>query len=515
MAAILLIGCTGCGSKKSHVRTITNVSYDPTREFYEAYNPLFEKYYKEKTGKEVNIIQSHGGSGAQARSVVEGCNADVVTLALEHDITLIEQTGLIEKGWEQEFADDSSPYTSTIVFLVRKGNPKQIKDWDYTAAIHPDNPEFAEARSQGLPMLSRAELLGQIMDNYNNSVAVAGTHGKTTTTSMISEILLAAKSDPTITVGGILPSIGGNLRVGHSGIFVSEACEYTNSFLNFRPKYSIILNVEAEHLDFFKDINDIRRSFRKFAGNTLADGATIINGEIADHQELTDGLPQQIITYGFDDSCEYYADNLTYDDKACPSFTAMHNKEAICEIRLAVPGRHNAGNAMAAIALACTMGISTDAIIRGLDAFHGANRRFQYKGTVDGVTIIDDYAHHPTEIRATLTAAQKYPHKRLVLVFQPHTYSRTKAFLDDFAEVLSMADVIVLADIFAAREQNTFGVSSKDILERLTAKGKDAHYFPSFEEIEKFLLKNCMNGDLLITMGAGNVVEIGESLLGK
>ena len=360
----------------------------------------------------------------------------------------------------------------------------------YTAAIHPDNPEFAEARSQGLPMLSRAELLGQIMDNYNNSVAVAGTHGKTTTTSMISEILLAAKSDPTITVGGILPSIGGNLRVGHSGIFVSEACEYTNSFLNFRPKYSIILNVEAEHLDFFKDINDIRRSFRKFAGNTLADGATIINGEIADHQELTDGLPQQIITYGFDDSCEYYADNLTYDDKACPSFTAMHNKEAICEIRLAVPGRHNAGNAMAAIALACTMVISTDAII-------------------------DDYAHHPTEIRATLTAAQKYPHKRLVLVFQPHTYSRTKAFLDDFAEVLSMADVIVLADIFAAREQNTFGVSSKDILERLTAKGKDAHYFPSFEEIEKFLLKNCMNGDLLITMGAGNVVEIGESLLGK
>ena len=377
------------------------------------------------------------------------------------------------------------------------------------------NPEFAEARSQGLPMLSRAELLGQIMDNYNNSVAVAGTHGKTTTTSMISEILLAAKSDPTITVGGILPSIGGNLRVGHSGIFVSEACEYTNSFLNFRPKYSIILNVEAEHLDFFKDINDIRRSFRKFAGNTLADGATIINGEIADHQELTNGLPQQIITYGFDDSCEYYADNLTYDDKACPSFTAMHNKEAICEIKLAVPGRHNAGNAMAAIALACTMGISTDAIIRGLDAFHGANRRFQYKGTVDGVTIIDDYAHHPTEIRATLTAAQKYPHKRLVLVFQPHTYSRTKAFLDDFAEVLSMADVIVLADIFAAREQNTFGVSSKDILERLTAKGKDAHYFPSFEEIEKFLLKNCMNGDLLITMGAGNVVEIGESLLGK
>lgn len=385
----------------------------------------------------------------------------------------------------------------------------------YTAAIHPDNPEFAEAKAQGLPMLSRAELLGEIMDNYRNSVAVAGTHGKTTTTSMISEILLAANADPTITVGGILPSIGGNLRNGQSDIFVSEACEYTNSFLNFRPKYSIILNVEAEHLDFFKDLDDIRRSFHRFAANTQADGATIINGEIADYGKLTEGLPQQIITYGLDDSCEYHAANLTFNEKACPTFTAMHNDQVLCEITLSVPGRHNASNAMAAIALACTMGVPSDAIIRGLDAFHGANRRFQYKGTVDGVTIIDDYAHHPTEIRATLTAAKNYPHKRLVLVFQPHTYSRTKAFLDDFAEVLSLADVIVLADIFAAREQNTFGVSSKDILTRLQEKGKNAYYFPSFEEIEKFLLKNCMNGDLLITMGAGNVVEIGEALLGK
>ena len=298
-------------------------------------------------------------------------------------------------------------------------------------------------------------------------------------------------------------------------MFVSEACEYTNSFLNFRPKYSIILNVEAEHLDFFKDLDDIRHSFRKFAGNTLADGATIINGEIDNYQALTDGLPQQIITYGFDPSFDFYATDLTYDDKACPHFTAMHDGKKLAEIKLSVPGRHNASNALAAIALAVTMGLDTDAIVKGLDAFGGANRRFQYKGSVDGVTVIDDYAHHPTEIRATLTAAENYPHKRLVLVFQPHTYSRTKAFLDDFADVLSMADVVVLADIFAAREQNTFGVSSKDILARLKAKGTESYYFPSFEEIEKFLLKKCMNGDLLITMGAGNVVEIGEAILGK
>ncbi|MDY2589099.1 MAG: UDP-N-acetylmuramate--L-alanine ligase [Agathobacter sp.] len=385
----------------------------------------------------------------------------------------------------------------------------------YTAAIHEDNPEFAQAKAQGLPMLSRAELLGQIMDNYEQSIAVAGTHGKTTTTSMISQILLEAKTDPTITVGGILEAINGNLRVGESEVFISEACEYTNSFLNFRPKYSIILNVEAEHLDFFKDLDDIRKSFHKFAANTLADGATIINGEIDNYTEIVKGLPQRIITYGLNSSYDYYAENITYDEKACAIFSVMHDGQKIMDVHLNVPGKHNVSNSLAAIALCDIMDIPNEAVISGLLKFGGANRRFQYKGKIDGITIIDDYAHHPTEIKATLTAAANYPHERLVLVFQPHTYSRTKAFLDDFAEVLSMADVVVLADIYAAREQNTYGVSSKDILNLLKKKGTEAYYLPSFEEIEKFLLKNCINGDLLITMGAGNVVEIGEALLGR
>ena len=431
---------------------------------------------------------------------------------------------LLEKGFtisgsdskESDLTDILTSKGATIFYGQKAENIiPGIQLVVYTAAIHEDNPEFAEAKAQQLPMLSRAQLLGQIMDNYEKSIAVAGTHGKTTTTSMISEILMAAKADPTISGGGILPSIGGNLRVGASSVFVSEACEYTNSFLNFRPKYSIILNVEAEHLDFFKDLDDIRHSFRKFAGNTLADGATIINGEITNYEELTHNLPQEIITYGFDSSFDFYATDVTYNEKACPAFTVMHHDKKVADIQLSVPGRHKASNALAAVALAVTMGLDTDAIVRGLDAFGGANRRFQYKGIVDGVTVIDDYAHHPTEIRATLSAAENYPHQRLVLVFQPHTYSRTKAFLDDFADVLSMADVVVLADIFAAREQNTYGVSSKDILSRLKAKGTEAYYFPSFEEIEKFLLKNCVNGDLLITMGAGNIVEIGEALLGK
>ena len=385
----------------------------------------------------------------------------------------------------------------------------------YTAAIREDNPEFIEAKRQGIPMLTRAELLGQIMDNYERSIAVSGTHGKTTTTSMISQILLAACQDPTITVGGILQAIHGNLRIGKSEVFISEACEYTNSFLSFKPKYSIILNVEAEHLDFFKDLADIRNSFRLFAGNTKADGATIINGEIENYQELVADMPQQVITYGLSETCDYYPANISYDDHACASYTAMYKGTAIMDVKLNVPGRHNVSNSLAAIALCRLMGISEEAILTGLVQFGGADRRFQYKGVKDGITVIDDYAHHPTEIRATLTAAANYPHDRLVLVFQPHTYSRTVAFLDDFADVLSMADVVVLAEIYAAREKNTFGVSSKDIQQKLLARGKECYFFPAFEEIEKFISANCINGDLLITMGAGNVVEIGENFLSK
>ena len=385
----------------------------------------------------------------------------------------------------------------------------------YTAAIREDNPEFIEVKNRQIPMLTRAELLGQIMDNYEKSIAVAGTHGKTTTTSMISQILLEAKADPTISVGGMLQAIGGNIRVGNSEVFISEACEYTNSFLNFKPKYEIILNVEAEHLDFFKDLDDVRASFKKFASNTLSNGVTIINGQIENYEALVKDMPQKVVTFGLSEKFDYYSTNISYNDKACASFTAMHGKEKLFDVTLSVPGEHNVSNALSAIALADIIGLPKEAIIAGLLKFGGADRRFQYKGTKNGVTIIDDYAHHPTEIKATLTAAKNYPHKRLVLVFQPHTYSRTQAFLKDFAEVLSMADVVVLAEIYAAREKNTIGISSKDILKLLEEKGTEGYYFETFDEIEKFLSKKCMNGDLLITMGAGNVVEIGENLLNK
>jgi len=410
---------------------------------------------------------------------------------------------LEKRGVKVYYGQIASNITSDIDLVV------------YTAAIREDNEEWQAAKNANIPMLTRAQLLGQIMDNYQNSIAVSGTHGKTTTTSMISQVLLEANTDPTITVGGILSAIDGNLRVGESEVFISEACEYTNSFLNFRPKYSIILNVEAEHLDFFKDLEDVRNSFKKFAANTRPNGATIINGEIDDYEALIEGLPHKVITYGFDTRFDYYAKDITFDERACGIFTVMHEGKALMKVHLNVPGMHNVSNALATIALAELMELPQEEVLVGLRKFGGANRRFQYKGQINGITVIDDYAHHPTEIQATLDASKNFKHERLVLVFQPHTYTRTQAFLKEFAEVLSQADILVLADIYAAREKNTIGISSKDLLELVKEKGTECYYFPSFEEIEKFLLKNCMNGDLLITMGAGNVVEIGESLLGK
>lgn len=385
----------------------------------------------------------------------------------------------------------------------------------YTAAIHPDNPEFAEVKRRGIPMLSRAELLGQMMRNYKHAIAVSGTHGKTTTTSMISEIFLKADNDPTISVGGILNSIGGNIRVGGPEFFVTEACEYTNSFLSFYPTMTVILNIEEDHLDFFKDIQDIRHSFRLFAGQTAEDGMVIINGDIEKVQEITADTKARVITFGHDAACDYTAAEITYNEYACPSFDLIVRGERICRLQLSVQGEHNVYNALAAVAAAAESGISYEKIAEGLAAYTGTNRRFEKKGELNGVIIIDDYAHHPQEIEATLKAAQNYPHKRIWCVFQPHTYTRTKAFLEGFAEALSFADCVVLADIYAARETDTLGVSSADIAALLKKKGTEAWYLPSFSEIEEFLLEHCIPGDLLITMGAGDIVKVGENLLSR
>ena len=431
---------------------------------------------------------------------------------------------LLEEGFTISGSDSKkSPLTTlleskgaTLYYGQRASNIKDSVDVVvYTAAIHPDNPEFSCAKEKGIPMLTRAQLLGQIMRNYDTPIAVSGTHGKTTTTSMISHILLKGDCDPTISVGGILPAIGGNIRVGNSETFLTEACEYTNSFLSFFPKISIILNIDADHLDFFKDIDDIRHSFRKFAELLPADGALIINADTPKYEEIIKELPCRVITYSLEKEADYTADNITYDEFGHASFRVLHNGSPIGTCSLKVPGIHNVSNALASIACGQLLALSDEVIFEGLKSFTGTDRRFQYKGQIGGVTIIDDYAHHPTEIEATLHAAKNYPHKKIWCVFQPHTYTRTKALLPEFAKALSLADHVVLADIYAARETDNLGISSADLQKLIADLGTPCEYFPTFDEIENFLLENCTQGDLLITMGAGDVVNIGEQLLGK
>ena len=429
--------------------------------------------------------------------------------------------GLEQKGIRVFYGQREENITSDIDCVV------------FTSAIHENNPEYIATMKQNLPHLSRAELLGQLMRNYRTSIAVSGTHGKTTTTSMISEILLQADLDPTLSIGGIYKGIGSNIRVGGSHFLVTEACEYTNSFLSFFPTVGIILNIEEDHLDFFKDLADIRHSFREFAKLLPGDGCLIINADIPDWQEIAEGLPCRVITYSLEASstggtspdhadaalADYYPTDITYDELGHPSFTAnaaasCNPAEPVRKFHLQVSGEHNVSNALAALALADLMGVNSSVTAKALHDFTGTDRRFELKGHIGGVTIIDDYAHHPTEITATLKSAQNYPHKTLWCVFQPHTYTRTKAFLDDFAKALCLADKIVLADIYAARETDTLNISSRTLQTKIKDLGGECYYFPSFDEIENFLLQNCTNGDLLITMGAGDVVKIGENLLG-
>ena len=417
-----------------------------------------------------------------------------------------------------EITETLEAHGISVYIGQRKENiTEDIRVVVFTAAIHPDNPEYVRTQELGIPSLTRAQLLGEIMRGYASSIAIAGTHGKTTTTSMISEILMRAGCDPTISVGGILDSIGGNVRIGSSEYMVAEACEYTNSFLSMTPMIGIILNIDADHLDFFKDLSDIRHSFRLFAERIPAAGTLIINSDISDLEELTRGLSCRIVTFGSNaERSDYYPQRIQYNERACPSYTCCHTAAGIRTQRVAlgVPGEHNVINSLAAIAAADLLGIPRKETAAALAAFGGTERRFEYKGTWNGVRVIDDYAHHPTEIRATLQAAQGLEHDRIFCIFQPHTYTRTKALLDEFAAALTLADVVILADIYAARETDTLGVSSELLACRIRGLGhRETYWFPSFEEILDFVRQNCRNGDVLITMGAGNVTEIGPLLL--
>ena len=393
--------------------------------------------------------------------------------------------------------------------------PGECKVVVYSAAVGRDNPELKEAERRGIPAIDRAEMVGDIMLHYNRSVSVAGTHGKTTTTSMMSLIFLEEGLDPTVSVGGVLDAIGGNFRDGDLGNMVIESCEYTDSFLKFHPTHALITNIEAEHLDYFKNLENERESFKKFAGLLPENGLLVVEKSIPDYISLFKDVKCPVINYSLSDTtADYYAADVTYDEYDRGSFMLMHKGEPVIRLSLSVVGEHNVSNATGAAALALEMGISGEAVAKGIGKFTGTKRRFEKKGEFKGVTIIDDYAHHPTEMTATLKAAAQYPHRKIWCTFQPHTYSRTISFKDEICEALSLADRVVLLDIYAAREKDPGTISSLMLTEELKSRfGKEAYYFSSFLEAEKFLSDSCEPGDLLITMGAGNVVKIGEDLL--
>ena len=375
-----------------------------------------------------------------------------------------------------------------------------------TAAVHDDNPEIAAALAAGIPVFERAEAWGSIMRRYQDALCISGTHGKTTTTSMCTHIALAAGVDPTVMIGGTLPLLGTGHRVGKGSTIILESCEYCNSFLSFFPTVAVILNVEADHLDFFKDLEDVQNSFRAFADLVPSTGYVLANGEDANTMKALGGK-EGILTFGVEKG-DFHTENLTWND-GFPTFDLVHDGVKVTRITLQVPGIHNVKNAVAAASASLILGISPMAIQKGLDDFRGAGRRFEFKGTVKGADIYDDYAHHPGELKALLDMAGTLGYRRVICAFQPHTYTRTKALFREFAQVLGQADITYLAEIFAAREKNDVGISSQDLADAVPGAKAAA----SFEELTDWLYEDARPGDLILTVGAGNIYTVGEELV--
>lgn len=383
----------------------------------------------------------------------------------------------------------------------------------YTAAVKSDNEELIRAKELNIPIIERAPFLGYIMKQYKKSIAVAGTHGKTTTTSMISVILEEARVDPTILVGGELDAIGGNVKVGNSPYFITEACEYVESFLHFSPYIGIILNIEEDHLDYFTDIEHIKKAFYKFAKLVPKNGYLLAKGDSENVHSILKDLDCNISTFGLSEDCHWQAINIGYNEFGLGYFDVLYRGKHFGHFQLSVPGLHNVVNSLSAIGCAYYLDIPIDIIKSGLLAYRGTHRRFELKGKIQDITVIDDYAHHPTEIKATLEAAKRYPHKKMWCVFQPHTYTRTITLLKEFSTAFEMADEIIIADIFAAREKDTGLIHSKDLTKAITDTGKNAYYLGDFQSIVTFLLENIAPGDMVLTMGAGNINQVGSLLL--
>lgn len=383
----------------------------------------------------------------------------------------------------------------------------------YSAAIKEDDPEMLEAKKLNIPTIERADFLGALTRCYEDTICISGTHGKTTTTSMISLCFIEALKDPSIQVGAVLKDLNGNYRVGNTEHFIIEACEYVESFLKFSPKAEIILNIDNDHLDYFKTFENIKNSFHKYVKLLPENGILVLNGDDINCLDLQKSSKAKTVTYGITNkNTDFFAVNIVFDNDGFAEFDVYSNNEFYERIKLNVPGMHNVLNSLACIALCNEYGIDKTTIKSALSKFTGANRRFEFKGKVNGASIYDDYGHHPTEIIATAKSLMNKKYNKSWVVFQPHTYSRTKTLLDDFAKALLNFDNIIILDIYAAREKNTYGISSEDLAKKIQSLGKDAKYIPEFEECVNYLKSNVKPNDIIMTLGAGTVTKIGPML---
>lgn len=385
----------------------------------------------------------------------------------------------------------------------------------YSAAIQDTDPEMIIAKENNIPIVGRGQFVGYLTKLYKEAICISGTHGKTTTTSMISICFVNAQKDPTIEVGAILDSIGGNYRVGNSEYFILESCEYKGNFLKFFPNTEVILNIDNDHLDYYKSFDNIVKTFQDFSLILEEDGLLVTNADDTNCLHLKDIVKSKFISYGIENQeADFVAQNITFDANGFANFDIYKNKEFYANIQLSVAGKHNILNALACTAVCDYYGISKDIIKQSLKEFTGAERRLEFKGKLNNtVSIFDDYAHHPTEIKATANAIKNKNYNETWVVFQPHTYSRTKSLLNDFAESIIGFDNIIVLDIYAAREKNTFNISSEDLVEKINSLGKKARYMPDFEEVVSFLKSNVKENDIILTLGAGTVTEIGPMLL--
>lgn len=422
---------------------------------------------------------------------------------------------LIEKGFKVTGSDSCESETTEKVrnlgiklFIGHSadniGTPDLVV---FSAAIKKENPEIQEAQKKGIPCIERSVMLGLIANKYKNSIAVSGTHGKTSTTSIITHILLDAQKDPTAIIGGTLPRINGNSCTGNSDIIVCEACEYVDSFLELSPKISVILNVDADHLDYFKDIQGVKRSFSEFI--KLTKDLAVINGDDENAVAISSEGNRRKIFYGLSEKNDYYAKNIDFNEYRCPNFDIFHKQTKIMRVDLNIPGTHNIYNALAAIIVCLELGVSSDQITTSIRNFKGAHRRFEILGKVNEITIADDFAHHPTEIKATLSAAKGMNFKKVLVVFQPHTFSRTYAFLNEFAESLSIADKVILTDILPVRETNTFNIYSEDLGKKING----SICVKTFSEAADTVSREAKPGDLILTMGGGNIYQCASMII--